>query len=99
VPFDELPPELSAAPVRLFRVAPDAWAAGRTLGEIDLRAGTGATILAIKRKDRTITSPAADVRLAAGDDLYLMGDEAHVRVAQHRLAQGPAGESGRNLTS
>ena len=99
VPFDELPPELSAAPVRLFRVAPDAWATGRTLGEIDLRAGTGATILAIKRKDRTITSPAADVRLAAGDDLYLMGDEAHVRVAQHRLAQGPAGESGRNLTS
>jgi K+:H+ antiporter len=96
VPFDALPPELSAAPVQLFRVAPDAWAAGRTLGEIDLRADTGATILAIKRNDRTITSPAADVRLAAGDDLYLMGDEAHVRVAQHTLAQGPAGESGRD---
>ena len=29
-----------------------------------------------------MTSPAADVELAAEDDLYIMGDEAHVRVAQ-----------------
>ena len=58
---------------------------GRTLGDIDLRADTGATILAIRRDGRTITSPAADTQLAAEDDLYLMGDEAHVRVAQARL--------------
>ena len=36
-----------------------------------------------------MTSPAADVELAAEDDLYIMGDEAHVRVAQARLEQGP----------
>ena len=29
------------------------------------------------------------MQLAAGDDLYLMGDEAHVRVARHRLIEGP----------
>ena len=90
VPFDALPAELAAAPVQLFRLAPDAWGVARTLGEIDLRADTGATILAIRRDRRTITSPAADVQLAAGDDLYLMGDEAHVRVAQRRLQHGPS---------
>jgi CPA2 family monovalent cation:H+ antiporter-2 len=90
VPFDALPAELAAAPVSLFRLAPDAWSAGRTLGDIDLRADTGATILAIRREGRTITSPTADIRLAAGDDLYLMGDEAHVRVAQARLQHGRA---------
>jgi monovalent cation:H+ antiporter-2, CPA2 family len=90
VPFDELPAELTAAPVNLYRLPPDAWSVGRTLGEIDLRADTGATILAIRRKGRAITSPAADVQLAAEDDLYLMGDETHVRVAQARLQHGPS---------
>ncbi len=90
LPFDALPAELSAAPVALFRVPNDAWAIGRTLADIDLRADTGATILAIRRDGRTITSPAADTHLAAGDDLYLMGDDAHVRVAQERLQSGHA---------
>jgi len=90
VPFDALPAELSAAPVALFRVPGDAWAIGRTIGEVDLRADTGATILAIRRDGGTISSPAADVRLAAADDLFLMGDEAHVRVAQGRLQHGPS---------
>jgi CPA2 family monovalent cation:H+ antiporter-2 len=89
VPFDALPAELSAAPVSLFRLGPEAWAVDRTLGDIHLRADTGATILAIRRREQTITSPAGDVKLEAGDDLYLMGDEAHVKVAQHRLAHGP----------
>ena len=38
LPFDALPAELSAAPVALFRVPNDAWAIGRTLADIDLRA-------------------------------------------------------------
>ena len=88
VPFDALPAELTAAPVTLFRLPAGAWSVGRTLGAIDLRAGTGATILAIRREGRTMTSPAADVELAAEDDLYIMGDEAHVRVAQVRLEHG-----------
>ena len=88
VPFDSLPAELTAAPVTLFRLPAAAWSVGRTLGAIDLRADTGATILAIRRSGRTITSPAADVELAAEDDLYIMGDEAHVRVAQARLERG-----------
>jgi CPA2 family monovalent cation:H+ antiporter-2 len=91
VPFDALPLELTAAPVTLFRLPPGAWSVGRTLAAIDLRADTGATILAIRRHGRTMTSPAADVELAAEDDLYIMGDEVHVRVARARLEQGPFG--------
>jgi CPA2 family monovalent cation:H+ antiporter-2 len=93
VPFDALPAELTAAPVTLFRLPAEAWSVGRTLGAIALRADTGATILAIRRAGRTMTSPAADVELAAEDDLYIMGDEAHVRVAQARLQQGPPGRA------
>ncbi len=89
VPFDSLPAELTAAPVSMFRLPAGAWSVGRTLGAIDLRADTGATILAIRREGRTMTSPTADVELAAEDDLYIMGDEAHVRVAQARLERGP----------
>ena len=89
VPFDSLPAELTASPVTMFRLPAGAWSVGRTLAAIDLRADTGATILAIRREGRTITSPTADVELAAEDDLYIMGDEAHVRVAQARLERGP----------
>jgi K+/H+ antiporter YhaU regulatory subunit KhtT len=89
VPFDALPAELSAAPVSLFRIKTGAWAVGRSIGEIHLRADTGATILAIRRPGQTITAPSADVRLEAGDDLYLMGDEMHVRHARERLLHGP----------
>ncbi len=89
LPLGELPVEIADAPVSSFRLAPEMGAVSRTLAELDLRAETGATVLAIRREGRTFTSPEASFRLAAGDDLYLLGDESDILLARHRLEQGP----------
>ncbi len=89
MPLGELPVEIADAPVSSFRLGPEMGAVGHTLGKLDLRAETGATVLAIRRASRTVTSPDATFQLAAGDDLYLLGDDADVLLARHRLEQGP----------
>jgi K+/H+ antiporter YhaU regulatory subunit KhtT len=61
---------------------------GRTLGEVELRARTGVTVMAIRRSGRTVSSPGADFRLESGDDVYMLGDDAEVRLARARL-MGP----------
>lgn len=48
-------------------------AAGRTIREFDLRAKTGATIVAITREGRPIANPDPNVQLLAGDVLVLVG--------------------------
>lgn len=91
VPFSTLPVAIVDTPVATFRLAERMWGAGRSLGELNLRAQTGATVLAVRRGDETVTSPDAGFRLQHGDDLYLLGDEADVRLARHRLEQGDQG--------
>jgi CPA2 family monovalent cation:H+ antiporter-2 len=88
VTFGELPSSINAAPVATHRLVSNAWAVGRTLGQVDLRAQTGVTIMAIRRKDRTVSSPGADFLLETGDDIYMLGDDAEVRLARARL-MGP----------
>ena len=74
--------------VLLAQVEPGHWAIGRSLGEINLRAQTGASVLAIRRADRYTTSPTADVALAEGDTLYLLGDDSDIALALRHLAAG-----------
>ena len=64
VPFDQMPKEILDAPVSSFRLGAEAWAAGRSLQELNLRAQTGATVLAVRRGGSTITSPDGTFRLA-----------------------------------
>lgn len=89
VPFGELPVEIVDAPVSTFRLESSMWGVGRTLGDLDLRAATGATVLAVRRDGRTFTSPDSHFRLNPDDTLYLLGDDADVRLARARLASGP----------
>ncbi len=89
VPLAQLPPDLRDVPVASFRLETEAWAVGRTLKEIDLRAATGATVLAIRRKGRAIASPTGSVPLQAGDDIYLLGDESDILLARALLTDGP----------
>lgn len=89
MPFGELPVAIADVPVASFRMSADMGGVGRTLAELDLRAETGATVLAIRRGGKTVSSPDAGFRLEAGDDLYLLGDESDVMLARHRLEQGP----------
>jgi CPA2 family monovalent cation:H+ antiporter-2 len=89
IPLDQLPKEMIDAPVSSFRIPAGAWAAGRTLQEIDLRAATGATVLAVRRSSGTTTYPDGSYRLAAEDDVFLLGDDSDVLLARARVSEGP----------
>lgn len=89
VPFEEMPREIMDAPVSSFRLADEAWGVGRTLQEADLRKNTGATVLAVRRGGDTVTSPHGGFALAAGDDIFLLGDDSDVMLARSLLTDGP----------
>ena len=86
--FDSMPPEIQRMPIATHKVEDGQWAVGKSLAEIDLRARTSASVLAIQSGQRYTTSPTADVRLAAGDTLYLLGDESDIVLARKHLADG-----------
>ena len=56
--------------------------AGRTLAEVDLRARTGASVVALYRDGALVPSPTPDFKLEPGDRLGLIGDPAHVAAAE-----------------
>lgn len=60
-------------------------AAGRTLGELNLRGRTGATVVGISRDGREIVHPAAAERLQAGDLVALSGSRDAVQAARRQL--------------
>ena len=62
-------------------------AVGRTLAELNLRAHSGASVLAILRGEEGIIAPAADEILRADDVLALAGTHAAIDAAREILAQ------------
>ncbi|HKJ05660.1 MAG TPA: TrkA C-terminal domain-containing protein, partial [Geopsychrobacteraceae bacterium] len=62
---------------------------GASLAEIDLRNRTGTTVVGIIRKERTIYSPAASVRIEQGDTLMLLGSDDNVNQAGELLHGHP----------
>jgi CPA2 family monovalent cation:H+ antiporter-2 len=88
VPLQTLAPDLLSAPVATHQLGADDWAVGHTLAEINLRAATGVSALAVRRNGRSFTSPPPDFALEADDVLYLLGDDADVLLARARLTRG-----------
>lgn len=62
----------------------------RTLEQLDLRARTGATVVAVEGPDGTVVSPDAATVLHAGDRIVLAGEPAQIAHAL-RLGRGEAG--------
>jgi len=60
--------------------------AGRTLAESDLRAKTGASVVAIERGDDVIPSPGADTTIRAGDTLVVVGTRADCEDFESRVS-------------
>jgi CPA2 family monovalent cation:H+ antiporter-2 len=67
-------------------------AVGRSLGELDLRGRTGATVLSLMRADGSSVPgvPSGAERLSAGDVLLLAGTEDAVAAARQSLAPNAA---------
>jgi len=69
-----------------WRVRPDSPAVGKTLGELDLRARTGATVLAVFRPSANVVAPSASERIAANDVLAMTGSSDAVDAASRLLS-------------
>ncbi len=74
----------------VFRVDSAAFAAGKTLAEIDLRRRTGASVIAIVRDETPLTGVEAGDILEVGDDIVLVGGHAAIEAAFEWLDRGPA---------
>jgi CPA2 family monovalent cation:H+ antiporter-2 len=86
--LDELSADLGELPIATHQVEGEAWAVGRTLAELDLRAQTGTLIIAIRRGEQSLPSPPPETRIEAGDRLYLMGSPADITRARQRISPG-----------
>lgn len=75
-------------PVRLEASSP---ACGRTLGELNLRGRTGATIVAIVRNGEKIVNPEAGQRIEPGDLVALTGSRDAIHWARGLLEIRPTG--------
>lgn len=60
--------------VEVMELPAGAWAAGRTLIEIGLRARTGASLLQVDRAGERLPAPGPHLRLLGGDRLLLIGE-------------------------
>ncbi len=85
-PLGSLPSAISKTPIATHALSEGDWAVGRTLAEVNLRADTGALVIAVQQGGRYTTSPPADLKLAAGDVLYLLGDDSDIILARRRLS-------------
>ena len=84
----QLLPGLGAlAAVRLASTSP---AVGRTLGDLNLRGRTGATVVAIVRGTERIVTPSAAERLENGDLLAITGSRDSILWARGLLERLPA---------
>jgi CPA2 family monovalent cation:H+ antiporter-2 len=79
---DHLQPRLHS-----ITVSPGAWAAGRSLRELDL-AALGVEATALRRRRERQVQPTAEVRLEVGDVLVLRGLEEGLALAEAKLLQG-----------
>ena len=83
-----LPQVLQHLPVSTHKVETNDWATDRTMAEINLRAKTGATALAIQRNGSYVTPVPPDEHVLASDVLYLVGDESDILLARRLLTSG-----------
>jgi CPA2 family monovalent cation:H+ antiporter-2 len=83
-----LPLVLQHLPVSTHRVDGTDWAVTKTMAEINLRARTGATVLAVNRDGVYITPVSPDEKVIAFDVLYLVGDDSDILLSRRLLTSG-----------
>lgn len=65
---------------------------GHSIGELGIRAATGVTVIAVRRAGQLIRNPAADFRLAGGDELSFVGSREERAAARAMVLLTPHGE-------
>jgi CPA2 family monovalent cation:H+ antiporter-2 len=83
-----LPPLLHKAGLSMVAVPGDSPVKGRRIGELDLRARTGASVIGIEREGAHIVNPGPEETLCADDGVMLIGSPDQIRSARSLLEKG-----------
>jgi CPA2 family monovalent cation:H+ antiporter-2 len=87
----EIADALGGASTETLVVAPESRAAGRTIGELQLRSRTGVTVIAVVSDGATEINPGPQFRIEAEDVLVLLGSPEQIdRAVEHLDAGGAA---------
>jgi len=65
-----------------LRISPDSPLAGQTLAEANVRARTGASVVAVLRDRKLTANPKSNAVLRGGDRLGLIGDQGQIEAAE-----------------
>ena len=88
-PMDMLRSALaSKAYIDLARVPGGSPAVGRSLGDLDVRGRSGASVLAIQRGDGMLANPPASTALEGGDALIVLGTPEDMKKLERLLEKG-----------
>ncbi|OGD12537.1 MAG: hypothetical protein A2W20_07355 [Candidatus Aminicenantes bacterium RBG_16_66_30] len=82
---------LAAGTAETFFLGQGAWPAGKTLGALDLRGRTGATVIAVVRGEESFSSPGADFEVQEQDTLVLVASHRDIDRAFRYLTVGETG--------
>ncbi|HEY0794029.1 MAG TPA: cation:proton antiporter [Chthoniobacterales bacterium] len=82
-----LPPVLRDAELSTITIHERSPAAGKLIGEIQLRSKTGASIVGIERTGQNLINPGPDEELQPGDRVLLLGSPAQLVSAREFLKQ------------
>lgn len=83
---------LAAGTAETYFVGKSAWPAGKTLGALDLRGRTGATVIAVVRGEESFPSPGAEFEVREQDTLILVASHRDIDRAFLYLASGETEE-------
>jgi len=86
---DDLIAALQRTTMRTHLIEGASFACNKTLAELNLRAATGTTIIAITRGGTPQTNPGAHESLREGDVLVMFGAHAQLEEAKALLIEGP----------
>ncbi|MBI5746836.1 MAG: cation:proton antiporter [Nitrospirae bacterium] len=78
----------SEVEVEHYRLRENSLVAGKSLGELELPARTGALVVAVIRRDETLSNPGGSFRVESGDLLVLAGKREEIDRAIHYLDRG-----------
>lgn len=85
----ELIKALETTVTQTFYLEAESYACGRSISEVNLRAVTGVTMIAVVRNGKPTTNPPADFLLQEGDTLVLVGAHAQLDAAKALLMRPP----------
>lgn len=86
VQMSEIADALAGASTETLVVGADSTAVGKTIGELELRSKTGATVIAVVRDGQTEINPGPQLRIQSEDVLVMLGSPSQIDRALEQMA-------------